>query len=491
MIRIPYVIDNQHHRMADVLNNILAGHAGKSLDIATAYFSVLGFRLLQEGLETLGSFRLLLGDEPQDGAAVGLRPRAALKLIEDLNAAPFDEDTLRVVEDLVAYLRRDLVAVRAYQEGFLHAKSYLFYGDLPAGGADRFHPVAAIVGSSNLTGPGLTTNKELNLSHKAVLSEEEVLEAGPAPVDGPQEVEFRQELMSAVGAQAITDLDRWFRDQWEASRDFKDELIELLDASKFGQKEYTPYQVYMKALYEYFKDDLGADVSTDVRSAVELSEFQDDAVKKARRILARYDGVLIGDSVGLGKTWIGKKLLEDHAYHLRQKALVICPASLRKMWTDELQTATIASTILSQEELGQADFDPGPVGDADVILVDESHNFRNRNTQRYESIERIITSNGGRGRDGSRKKLILLTATPINNNIFDIDPALNRNPLYRHGLPVRECVDTSGHPEERVSQGSVPIARADTGIGHAQGQRVSRRWQSTPMHCLMCSTGLI
>lgn len=419
-MNVPYVIDNQKHRMADVLNDILAGHIGKSLDIATAYFSVQGFRLLQAGLETLGSFRLLLGDEPQDGAAIGLRPRAAQKLVEDLNAAPFDEDTLRVVEDLVAYLRRDLVAVRAYREGFLHAKSYLFYGDLPAGGADRFQPVAAIVGSSNLTGPGLTTNKELNLSHKAVLSEKEVLEAGPAPVDGPQEVEFRQELMSAVGAQAITDLDRWFKDHWEASQDFKDELIELLDASKFGQKEYTPYQVYMKALYEYFKDDLGADVSTDMRSAVELSEFQDDAVKKARRILARYDGVLIGDSVGLGKTWIGKKLLEDHAYHLRQKALVICPASLRKMWTDELQSATIASTILSQEELGQADFDPGPVGDADVILIDESHNFRNRSTQRYESIERIITSNGGRGRDGSRKKLILLTATPINNNIFDL-----------------------------------------------------------------------
>ena len=58
---------------------------------------------------------------------------------------------------------------------------------------------------------------------------------------------------------------------------------------------------------------------------MELSEFQEDAVKKARRVLARYDGVLIGDSVGLGKTWIGKKLLEDYAYHLRQKALVICP----------------------------------------------------------------------------------------------------------------------------------------------------------------------
>ena len=259
---IPYVIDNQLHRLADVLNEILAQHADKSLDIATAYFNVQGFRLLQEGLEKLGSFRLLLGDEPREGAAVGLRPRAASQLVTELNKAPFDEDTLRAVEDLIAFLRRELVHVRAYQRGFLHAKSYLFYRDLPTGGADRFQPVAAIVGSSNFTGPGLTTNKELNLSHKTVLSEEEVLKPGPPPVDGPQELAFRQQLMSSVGAEAITELDRWFQRQWDTSRDFKDELIELLDASKFGQKEYTPYQVYMKALFEYFKDDLDGDLPT-------------------------------------------------------------------------------------------------------------------------------------------------------------------------------------------------------------------------------------
>ncbi len=419
-MRTPYVIDNQKHRLADVLNAILAEHAGKALDIATAYFNVQGFRLLQEGLENLGSFRLLLGDEPKDGASVGLRPRAAEQLVAELNAAPFDEQTLRAVEDLIAYLRRDLVAVRAYQDGFLHAKCYLFYNDLPFGGADRFQPLAAIVGSSNFTGPGLTTNRELNLSHKAVLSEEEVAQAGPQTVADPGEMAHRQHLMSLVGAQAITELDRWFQRQWDASRDFKDQLIELLDASKFGQKEYTPYQIYMKALFEYFKDDLDTDVPTATRSAVELAEFQEDAVKKARKILARYDGVLIGDSVGLGKTWIGKKLLEDYAYHQRQKALVVCPASLRKMWADELQAATIATTMLSQEEVGQGDFDPTPYADADVILVDECHNFRNRSTQRYENLERIISDHGARGRHGARKKIILITATPVNNNIFDL-----------------------------------------------------------------------
>lgn len=129
---------------------------------------------------------------------------------------------------------------------------------------------------------------------------------------------------------------------------------------------------------------------------------------------------MIADSVGLGKTWIGKKLLEDFAYHLRQKALVICPASLRDMWKKELADASIAATILSQEELGREEFDPSSYGDADIVLVDESHNFRNRNSQRYGAIERILGAHGGRGRDGLRKKVILLTATPINNDLFDL-----------------------------------------------------------------------
>jgi hypothetical protein len=177
---------------------------------------------------------------------------------------------------------------------------------------------------------------------------------------------------------------------WNDGRDFKEELIELLDASKFGRTEYTPYQVYMKVLFEYFKDDLEGEQPPPTRSAVELAEFQEDAVKKARKILSRYDGITIADSVGLGKTWIGKKLLEDFAYHLRQKALVACPASLRDTWERELGDAAISAAVLSQEELGRDEFDPTPCGDVDVVLIDESHNFRNRTAQRCANMEYLL-----------------------------------------------------------------------------------------------------
>jgi superfamily II DNA or RNA helicase len=182
----------------------------------------------------------------------------------------------------------------------------------------------------------------------------------------------------------------------------------------------------MKALYEYFKDDLDSDFAQpSTRSAIDLAEFQEDAVRKARRILAQYDGVIVADSVGLGKTWIGKKLLEDYAYHRRQKALVICPASLRPMWENELRSAAISAYVITQERLAVDDFDPREVADVDVILVDEAHNFRNRRAKRYLQLENILAANGRRGRDGGRKKLILLTATPINNNIFDLYNQIN------------------------------------------------------------------
>lgn len=438
----PFVIDNHQHRLGDVLAELLTATEGKPADIATAYFTVSGYRLVKDALHGVGAFRLLLGSEPQAGLDLGLKPDAsAIKALlqGDLEAEPFSEETLRLVEDLIAFLRAEKVQVRLFDKGFLHAKAYLFHQDrvTPDNLGDRLCPFAAIVGSSNFTGPGLQSNRELNLVHRVILPEEEAIDQeaakrasylghvrnretilDPAGVVLPEE--SRRFIKSEVGARAITDLMQWYETQWADSSDFKEELIDLLDASKFGTKEYTPYEVYMKALFEYFKDELGEDSPELGRSAVDLAEFQDDAVKKARRILARYDGVLIADSVGLGKTWIGKKLLEDFAYHRRQKALVVCPASLRGMWRKELAGATIAAEVVGMEALGREEFDTRKYGDCDVILMDESHNFRNDTSNRYLALDSIIQLNGGRGRDGERKKLILLSATPINNDLYDL-----------------------------------------------------------------------
>ena len=150
---------------------------------------------------------------------------------------PFDEKTLRLVEDLIAYLRRESVKVRLHDKGFLHAKCWLFYSDRPGQQMlfDRFRPILAIVGSSNFTAPGLTSNRELNLTHKVLLDPAEVEDADAAHAVAwlsdarPSEritLENRQLLKSEVGARAIIDLEAWYERNWNDSRDFKQELID-------------------------------------------------------------------------------------------------------------------------------------------------------------------------------------------------------------------------------------------------------------------------
>lgn len=452
-MRLPFVIDNRSDEasMKRVLAELLAVHEGKAMDVASAFFSVSGYGLLSDGLKKLGSFRLLLGSEPRGGADIGLRMRDSASTIRleqlkgdisgmdadtlrrELENSPLDPNTQLLVEGLIRFLREDWVQVRRFCKGFLHAKSWIFYTDHARSGQtfliDRFQPLIGIVGSSNFTGPGLTSNNELNLTHQVILDEENARDpeaAGLVKYLGEDKAspnitaKNRQLIKSEVGARAIQQLVEWYDAVWDQSEDYKDQLIEVLDASKYGTVEYTPYQIYLKALWHYFRDDFGTAETPDRATAVELSEFQEDAVTRARRILARYHGVLIADSVGLGKTWIGKRLLEDYGYHKRQQVLVIAPASLKEMWVRELKQATVSGSVITQESMGREDFDPFSLGGADVILIDESHKFQSQGSQRYEALEQIIMLNGGRGKAGERKKIILLTATPINNSLNDL-----------------------------------------------------------------------
>jgi len=149
-MKIPFVIDNREYKLADVLNELLNQFGNRSIDIATAYFTVRGFELIKGGLENIGSLRLLLGAEPTTGEHIGLRPDTniiARQLRLHLESEPFSEATLRLVEDLIAFLRRDSVDIRLAVHGFLHAKCYLIYGDKPSGEQflfDRFQPLIGI-----------------------------------------------------------------------------------------------------------------------------------------------------------------------------------------------------------------------------------------------------------------------------------------------------------------------------------------------------------
>jgi len=381
------IIDNKTLKLFEEINKILKEQ--KSIDIASAYFNIAGFQLIKNSLKDTNKFRLLIGTTPEteDKKPDIFQPEVEYKrnFRKDLEDEPFERDKRETVESLIEFLKGDNAKVRLYDKGFLHGKAYIF---------DKL----AIIGSSNFTYSGFTSNTELN----AVLDE--------------------------VYASYIKK--EWFEKFWSESRDFKDEFLKIFDESKFGTKEYLPFDVFIKALYELQKDDINFEFSSIISttglpsSEVDLTNFQEDAVKRIYSRLKTYNGVLVADSVGLGKTWIAKKVIEDFGFYQRRKFLVICPASVDELlWRPALKDIGVSENIIHQEELGREDFSFESLEkelnlklkDIALIVVDESHNFRNSNTNRFENLFTLIE----KASELSKPKILLLTATPMNNSYWD------------------------------------------------------------------------
>lgn len=381
-ISIPDIIDNsvEGQKLCDVLNALLV--PGSRAHFASAYFNLGGFSLVKDSLSRTASLRLLLGREPSLSGDTTRTGHAVAIISDDLRAdteeAMASKETPSLIQEFLDFVQRPSVEVRVCSH-FSHGKAYVIEG-VPLFGQ------VAIQGSSNFTAAGLTANWELN-----------------------------SVLKQSSAVQGIKD---WFERFWERSEDYKAQLIELL--TDFT-RTYSPYDIYMKTLYEYFKDRFDIEVKVDGPSPVVLADFQHDGYLAAKDIIETYGGVFLSDSVGLGKTYLALKLLDDYAYKLRQKAMVVCPAQLGKpedppdpaWWPRKLRDYVIRADIITQEELSRSIFPVEEFLEYDLVVVDESHNFRNATTNRYENLSRILTL-------GKPKKVILLTATPVNNSIFDL-----------------------------------------------------------------------
>ncbi len=395
---LPDYIDNDRHKLETVLDTIIQTERQTDLDIATGYFRIEAWMRLEQAFNQLTALRLLIGRDPSILPA----ERDRIDLIRyfrrhiqgQLESEPFNLSYKDQIDRLIAYLEQNHIQVRLYgahgeANTFLHAKAYIF---------DEY----SIVGSSNLTPSGLSGNTELNMLNK--------------------QRAIAQDLRQ-----------NWFSKFWNhpsVDLDYKQKLVDALNASKFGSKPYTPYQVFIKALYELFKEDLGS--AGGGRTTLELADFQKEGFERAVRLLERHNACMVADAVGLGKTFIGLRLIEhylqkerrpDHVPH----ALVICPAQLRDLvWTKKLREFGILAEVISQEELGRQDFDTRQYNRYDIVVVDESHNFRNSNTNRYDNLKRLLE--GGQ----KNQRVVLLTATPINNGVFDL---YHQMLLLAHGDP--------------------------------------------------------
>ena len=384
MLIPPKIIDNSEgNTLASFLNEVLEAKPDTKLDVASAFFDVRAYSMVKDNLNDVSSFKLLLGKVPEIKSDRTLGKELLRMIGEEVEGLDLTKEDEFNVKNLIEFLKRDDVEVRLYEKEFLHGKAYIFEN-------------LVVIGSSNFTVSGLTHNTELN--------------------------------SVSLDSEAVYTRERWFNQFWKDARDFKAELIELLENSRYGSREYTPYEIYIKALYELQKEEIIAEKEEKKRglpsSKVNLAEFQADTIKRIFSRFKKYGGVLLADSVGLGKTWIAKKVLEDIGYYERKNVLVICPAQLRGMWRDEMRSITVTESILSQEEMASSDFlDRATrlvpnVTDIELIVVDESHNFRNPLSNRWENFFTLV--NDHISTDGKKPYILFLTATPINNTIWDL-----------------------------------------------------------------------
>ncbi len=355
--------------MDEALKTLLEPSEQPVLSIATAYFNLDALKRLRPEIDKVARLRLLIGKEQERESVL------TDKLFQEVERSLAEaRDVPASIQEWREFLSQGRIEVRVYQKGFLHGKAYLVEGIRP-------FDAVGFVGSSNFTGAGLTTNLELN----AVLKQQS----------------------------AVDELRKWFDALWQESEDYKQELIGLL--SRFT-REYKPYEIYIKVVYEAYRDRLGTNLSEEKKkpSPIALADFQRDGYLAAKDILENYGGVLIADSVGLGKTFLALRLMDDYAYRERIPTLIICPAALiDTLWKPHLDCYRIYAKVISMEQLSREDFPLDKYQEHKFIVVDESHNFRNPSTNRWENLFKLLSND-------AEKKLILLTATPVNNTLFDL-----------------------------------------------------------------------
>ncbi|TEU15784.1 MAG: helicase [Anaerolineales bacterium] len=410
------IIDNRSRELAPEINNFLADSI--RAHFAVGYFFLSGFQAIAEHIPHLDQLRLLIGNvtnrqtieqlaegthhlattqravrrEWMAGAqAPRIRAETADSIQTTLELMDQTDDTQALVLSLADLIAQGKMQVRVYTRGRLHAKAYLFDFD-PA--RIRAQTGAAIVGSSNLSLGGVTHNTELNVR--------------------------------VFGDGNHADLSRWFNELWDEAEDFDESLMHELRrswatsqvATPEGPRPVSPHDIYLKTLYTLVKDRLEGRREAELlweAEMPELADFQRVAVRQAIKILDTHNGVFVADVVGLGKTYIGTTLLKHYALYRGARPLVVCPASLVEMWEwfmerYQIDAPVISMGLLSQKGNERMLTENWRCRDRDLVLVDESQNFRYRDTQRYAALQLFTQT----------RPTILLTATPRATSAWDI-----------------------------------------------------------------------
>lgn len=398
---MPRIFDNIEEHLLPTLQETIA--LCERADFCVGYFNLRGWRQLHDNIEKWHGgdghcCRLLVGMQqmPQDqlrqamgsassgdqidqATAIALKKKLAQDFRDQLMVGiptNADEEGLR---RLAAQITAHKVVVKLFLRHPLHAKLYLLFRQ------DPLNPKIGYLGSSNLTLAGLSKQGELNVD--------------------------------VLDHDACNKLAKWFEDRWNDRfcMDISEELVEIINNSWARPEPLPPYHIYVKMAYHLSQEARAGLTEFRIPSDFgnKLFEFQKAAVKIAAHHLNKRGGVVIGDVVGLGKTLMATTLArifeDDHGV----ETLIICPKNLVRMWENYRQEYRLRAKVLS---ITQVQRELPDLRRFRLVLIDESHNLRNREGRRYRAIAEYIAANDSR--------VILLSATPYNKTYLDLSNQL-------------------------------------------------------------------
>lgn len=374
-------------------------------DVLVGYFRSSGFYQLYEAMEDIEKIRILVGlnvdrnaweimQINEENGAIDFESHQRTKhlfqknLISEIEESSEDDKRLETgIRKFVEFLHQDCtnqdlpksqlgngkkLEIRAYPSKNIHAKVYIKrynknIRDIQYG--------SVITGSSNFSESGMVARREFNV-----------------------ELKNRTDVDFAL---------KQFEDLWKESVDISEDFIDAATKKTWLNDSITPYELYLKCIYEYLEEDINLEDEYEPFLPPGFMDlrYQRQAAISSKKILETYNGVFLADVVGLGKTFITAMLLQQLQGHI----LVICPPVLKEYWEDSLRDFGVRSHKV--ESLGKLDHIlRKDISKYKYIVVDEAHRFRNETTQSYADLLDIC-----RG-----KKVILVTATPLNNTVDDI-----------------------------------------------------------------------
>src|ERR1019366_7831425 len=377
----------------------------KSIDIATGYFEIGSLLALQDEWQKVDQIRILMGDEvsrrTKNAFAAGL-DQLKQRLDISLETEKQKNEFLSGVIGIVEAIRSGKITCRVYRKDKFHAKAYITRARLEVVGS------SALVGSANFTYPGLTENIELNVQ---------------------------------ITGQPVAVLQEWYEEHWDDAEDVSAEILKTIERHT---QEYLPFDVYTKALHEFFRGhEMTAGEWEETRSKMfsKLDRYQKEAYWALMKIARQHAGAFLCDGVGLGKTFVGLMLIERLILHENKRVVLFAPKAAKEAvwephlrdWLPHIGGVSGGADFSNLAVFSHTDLNRG--GDfparfrritelADVVLIDEAHHFRNPGRQgdingedddrsRYYRLYDVL--------DGflRPKTLFMLTATPITNRLSD------------------------------------------------------------------------